>query len=542
MLCVETPVPMADGTVKRLGDIVIGDVIIGSDGNPTTVLKAHPIQMPERAYEMKFASGDVIFAGGEHFWAIQTPWDRETGKGYRQVDTDTIYEMDKKVVKRGTITIQRVQRPEFNTEFELPVDPYILGLWLGNGTSHDPVITINKKDKDVLEYIEAWAESFGGHITMYNNRSSDNCWTFYIAGTPLTAYLRESGLMKDRKNEPSYNKNREKFIPDIYLRSKYASRLELLRGLMDSDGTFVGGSTVSFSQTDKPLLWDTVHLIRSLGGWVHPKIKPQQESAFAKYTRDFYIANFRIFDNPFKCKRKAVKWTAPKVETDRQSIVSIKPTEKRLMRCLTVDAEDHLFCVGEHYTVTANTATGVSALMTASQQRIELIARLMAETGVKQLFRKIISLNQQFVTEKIVIRLFNKQLEITPDKLDGSFDLMVNVGISAGMKELQQSQMLNLLNILPSLAELGLVQPLHIYNVVSKLLESMGYKDINNFIQNPEVAQQGNATPPTAPDGREGPAKMQPNAGNMFGQLQAEPMSASPKQTSPINTSTLFQV
>ena len=188
------------------------------------------------------------------------------------------------------------------------------------------------------------------------------------------------------------------------------------------------------------------------------------------------------------------------------------------------------------------TASGVSAIMTASQQRIELIARLMAETGVKQLFRKIISLNQQFVTEKIVIRLFNKQLEITPDKLDGSFDLMVNVGISAGMKELQQSQMLNLLNILPSLAELGLVQPLHIYNVVSKLLESMGYKDINNFIQNPEVAQQGNATPPTAPDGRESPAKQQPNAGNMFGQLQAEPMSASPKQTSPINTSTLFQV
>ena len=73
----------------------------------------------------------------------------------------------------------------------------------------------------------------------------------------------------------------------------------------------------------------------------------------------------------------------------------------------------------------------------------------------------------------------------------------------------------------------------------------MGYKDINNFIQNPDVAQQGDATTPPAapaPDGRESPAKMQPNAGNMFGQLQAQPMTASPKQTSPINTSTLFQV
>ena len=60
----------------------------------------------------------------------------------------------------------------------------------------------------------------------------------------------------------------------------------------------------------------------------------------------------------------------------------------------------------------------------------------------------MISLNQQFITDKVVIRLFNKPLIVTPDQLDGSFDLMVNVGIGAGLKELQQSQMLNLLNIL----------------------------------------------------------------------------------------------
>jgi hypothetical protein len=93
------------------------------------------------------------------------------------------------------------------------------------------------------------------------------------------------------------------------------------------------------------------------------------------------------------------------------------------------------------------TATGISAIMTASQQRIELIARLFAETGVKHLFRKMISLNQQFITNDFVLRLFGKPLMISPDKLDGSFDLMVNVGIGAGLKELQQSQMINLLNI-----------------------------------------------------------------------------------------------
>lgn len=151
------------------------------------------------------------------------------------------------------------------------------------------------------------------------------------------------------------------------------------------------------------------------------------------------------------------------------------------------------------------TATGISAIMTASQQRIELIARLFAETGVKHLFRKMISLNQQFITNDFVLRLFGKPLMISPDKLDGSFDLMVNVGIGAGLKELQQSQMINLLNIMPNLAQLGLVTPKHIYYVISKLLESMGYKNIESFIQNP-----GEQTPPQTKLGAQTPqAKMQ---------------------------------
>ncbi len=165
-----------------------------------------------------------------------------------------------------------------------------------------------------------------------------------------------------------------------------------------------------------------------------------------------------------------------------------------------------------------STATGISAIMTASQQRIELIARLFSETGIKYLFRKMISLNQQFLTDKIVLRLFNEPMEITPDRLDGSFDLMVNVGIGAGLKELQQSQMLNLLNILPNMAELGLVKPKHVYYVVTKLLESMGYKDIDSFMDKPQDQPMG-----------------------QMGTIQAEPMQAAQGPASPIDAPTMFQ-
>jgi len=538
MLDIETPVPMADGSIKLLKDITDGDLIIGSNGRATKVVKAHEIQYPKKAYEMVFASGDVIKAGGEHLWSVQTPWDRESNGPYRVLDTDTIYAMDSSVKKRRTITIPRVQRPEFTSTEALPVDPYIIGYWLGNGNSYDPVVTINSLDTDIFDYFKNWAESYGGSISEQKDLRSNGSRTIYISGTPLLKALKEFGLLKIRGKDH----NTDKFIPEIYLRSSYSNRLELLRGLMDSDGTHGFKSSVMFTQSEGQLLTDVVRLIRSLGGWVHPKKKKQSKTGM-QYTKDFYVACFRIFDNPFKALRKANKWEPIQIEATRQAIVSITPTEKCLMRCLTVDAEDGLFCVGDHFQVSHNTATGVSAIMTASQQRIELIARLLAETGVKYAFRKMIALNQQFITDKMVLRLFNKPLEITPDKLDGSFDLMVNVGIGAGLKELQQSQMLNLLNILPSLAQLGLVKPKHVHYVVSKLLESMGYKDIENFI---ELPPEGAGMPQEvgAPAGGPPPEGMPPEGmppeGMTPPDVNAQPMQTAAGPASPVAAPTMF--
>lgn len=158
-----------------------------------------------------------------------------------------------------------------------------------------------------------------------------------------------------------------------------------------------------------------------------------------------------------------------------------------------------------------HTATGISTIMNASQQRLELIARLFAETGVKGLFRKMISLNQQFIKQAFVIRLFNKSLSITPDALDGSFDIKVTVGVGAGLQDIKIQQYMQILNILPSLSQVGLVTPEHVYNLVSNLYKAMGIKDINTYIQKP-VAQQAQPTPqiPQPPDVSKNPPEMLP--------------------------------
>jgi len=80
------------------------------------------------------------------------------------------------------------------------------------------------------------------------------------------------------------------------------------------------------------------------------------------------------------------------------------------------------------------TATGISAILGQSSQRLELIARMFAETGISELFRFMVSLNQKFVDQNTVVRLTNKQLRVSPDDLNGNFDLIVNAGISILLK------------------------------------------------------------------------------------------------------------
>ncbi len=136
------------------------------------------------------------------------------------------------------------------------------------------------------------------------------------------------------------------------------------------------------------------------------------------------------------------------------------------------------------------TATGISMIMQAANQRLELIARIFAETGVKDLFRFLVELNQRFIDQRQVVRLTNKQLIISPDDLTGQFDLQVNAGIGVGTKEMTIANLQMLLSLYPQLLQMGLATPEHIYNAVKKLIEEMGFKNVNDFLQDPQQAMQ----------------------------------------------------
>lgn len=142
------------------------------------------------------------------------------------------------------------------------------------------------------------------------------------------------------------------------------------------------------------------------------------------------------------------------------------------------------------------TAMGISQIMGASTQRLELIARMFAETGVYELFRFMIGLNQKFIDQNTVIRLTNKELAISPDDLQGNFDLIINAGISIASKESTQLMLQSMLTALMQVRAAGIpiVTPDNVYNLFKKWIEAAGFKNYADYITDPAVVQQRMAT------------------------------------------------
>lgn len=469
-------IPLANGKFKELKDIVDGDILVGQNGQPTTVVKAHEIQLPKKAYSIEFSNGEVIRAGGEHLWTIRNQ------RGVRKtVDTDYIFDYMSKY--KQPVYIDRVNKPLTGIHKELPLDPYFLGLWLGDGGSWQNVFTT--EDKEVLDYMNNWATSRGGYIEQTKYQNSGKALTYRIKDTDLTDICIELGIRKTR-----YENTGVKHIPEMYFEASYEQRLALLRGLMDTDGCHHSGGFCIFTQKEGQLCDDVIRLAKSLGWDV--TVHETNPCEFAKPNTKYFNIGISALDNPFKLSRKANKWKRQTRMTDKVKIKSITEIKPIPMRCLTVDAEDGQFCIEYTYTVTHNTATGISAILGQSSQRLELVARMFAETGLYELFRFMVSLNQKFIDQQTVIRLTNKEMKITPEDLDGSFDLIVNAGISISTKEstIMATQTLLTAIMQANAAGYMISTPENVYNLFKKWIESIGFKNYGDYITDPAISQQ----------------------------------------------------
>jgi len=145
------------------------------------------------------------------------------------------------------------------------------------------------------------------------------------------------------------------------------------------------------------------------------------------------------------------------------------------------------------------TASGVAQIMSAAQQRIELVARTFAETGVKDLFQLVHKLVRTTLTKPDIIRLRNRWVEVDPREWKARKDMSISVGLGAGNKDKQLMHLTTILNMQKEAIQIGITNPEKIYNALAKLTQNAGFKNPEEFWTNPANTpeQEGQQQKPT---------------------------------------------
>lgn len=339
-LDINTPIPTPHGWTL-MGDLQPGDRVIGDDGHPTNVLAVSEIKHGRPCYRLTFVDGTSVVADDEHLWQVERfywkapNWRTEVRTTASMVD-DFMYGGNRYRYR------VRQQEPLALPDVDLLVDPYVLGVWLGNGSTGDGRIVSALEDASHYECaFEATGVGFSGHA------DGESCWVSNLDAYEV-AKLDAIGVL------------RSKHIPPAYLRASYGQRLQLLRGLMDTDG-FAGGeerSVCEFSTVNESLKDGFVHLARTLGlkpvaalrktTWTHAGEKRNGTAWRVSFT----VANTVV---PFSLPRKLRDFRPAEIDLSFRQITNIEPVASVPVKCIAVDNESHLFLAGEGLIPTHNT-------------------------------------------------------------------------------------------------------------------------------------------------------------------------------------------
>lgn len=357
-LHVDTEIPMASGGYKRMGDLVKWDKIFDINGEACYVTDI-PFDGIEESYRIVFDDGTSIVAGDSHIWVARSGRDRFQKKGpkdWSEYTTRQMFEIGKYDSHLHTpahrFCIPYVKPVEYE-DVNLPINPYTLGILIGDGSLHSSM-NVTKNDEEVLQHLlNEYPES-----AVFVSRTDKKASYVRFRKSHLQMHLEELGLMG------TYSWN--KFIPDLYKYSSAHDRLELLRGLMDTDGWCnADGDATEFNTASQRLADDVCELVFSLGGTVKCSIK---KSHYVKNgerftARDSYRLRIKMSPqmNPFKLKRKANLWRGDIRYMHVRVIRQIVPIGKTHNRCITVSSPTSTFVATKNYVVSHN--CGKSATM-----------------------------------------------------------------------------------------------------------------------------------------------------------------------------------
>ena len=347
-------IKVPNGWVK-MGDMKVGSEVIAKDGTTTKVIGVFP-QGKKEIFKITFADGRSTECCEEHLWTITRT--RGHDRNFREtVSTKQLIEYKQISYIKNRLYID-LPESEKNDSVELPIDPYLLGVFLGDGCARHMSPSITTPDEFIVEEIKRLLPKGN---KLYTKTYKDKCPCYVIAGesrglNPFKMFLIENNLI----GKYSYNKT----IPEQYLHASTEQRLALLQGLLDTDGTITTDGTASFCSTSEDLALGVQYLVRSLGGICSIATR------FPHYTHNGEYKTGRLaYQVNIRYKKQSDLFRLPKKKERtndnnqyaanlRLRIESIESIGFKEAQCIAIEHPEHLY-VTDQFIVTHNTATAL---------------------------------------------------------------------------------------------------------------------------------------------------------------------------------------
>lgn len=352
----------------QMGDIKVGDWVITPNGDNARVLGVFP-QGIKSIYEIKFKDGGKCRCSDEHLWKVQTRQDRLRHE-YRIIQLKDM--LDNVVCEeygdsRANYSVELVRNINF-PEKDFFIKPYTLGALLGDGSftgKHGTSIGFTTADSEIInKMIAELPEGLQWNHTTSKTRPYQ--YRLSKIDTNETAKKNKNKYIEELQRLGLFGAYSDsKFIPQEYLTASFEQRLELLRGLLDTDGSISTKAEIRFSTASAQLAQDVMELIRSLGGVSYHTIKPASyknvfgEKVLCKPSHSITVSFSSDGIIPFHLQRKVAR-LQPNRKLKRY-IESIEYIGEEECQCIYIDHPDHLY-ITDDYIITHNTT--VARIMT----------------------------------------------------------------------------------------------------------------------------------------------------------------------------------
>jgi len=381
---ISTPIFTPDGW-KRHGELIAGDYVFSPSGKPVKVLGATEHYKGE-CLRLYFSDGDSIIAHKRHEWVTERLWYTKRHKGSRNktlpfVETQEIADTLKCGARQDFVHRIKISKPLITEYKNLPIDPYALGAWLGDGHSAAALITC--ADIEIIDRIK---------ISGWPIRIS------HLSGAVTTYSISDGSRIQKDRNKSFASKLRglgvlgNKHIPDEYLLSDIDQRYELLRGLLDTDGTISKAGQISITLASKKLIDGVLELLRTLG--IKANLKQRIAKIGKKECGPAYLIHFFPQNNIklFHIKRKADRQkdiSGNKKRRSSKTICGMDDVGIKHVNCIEV--EGGLYLAGNALTITHNSTMaatdGLYMLAADGEKSSEVYSGATTEKQALEVFR-----------------------------------------------------------------------------------------------------------------------------------------------------------